>query len=94
MDLIGYSKPFFSFGQSALRSDAPAYSATARDHVYLLFGEERELFFDGDRTLLAKRSCFPRRTRSATMPNGSRAICSCTSKRSCNSSPRAWWNAD
>ena len=59
MDLIGYSKPFFSFGQSALRSDAPAYSATARDHVYLLFGEDRELFFDGDRTLLTQAIVLP-----------------------------------
>lgn len=52
LDLIGYEEPFFSFGQSALREDAPAYGVTARDHLYLLFSEYEELVFDGERPLI------------------------------------------
>ena len=49
LDLIGYHRPFFSFGHSSVRREAAPYAATARDHLYLLMGDGHELYFDGER---------------------------------------------
>ena len=52
LDLLGYDRPFFSLGHSALRPASPPYAVTARNQVYLMIGEQRELYFDGEKPLL------------------------------------------
>ncbi|HRH71354.1 MAG TPA: LTA synthase family protein [Flavobacteriales bacterium] len=47
LDLLGYEKPFFSFGHSALRLESPPYAVMASNGIYQCIGDRSQLQFDG-----------------------------------------------
>lgn len=51
LDLIGYDKPFFSFGHSALQLFSPPYAITASNGIYQCFGDRYHMRFDGNRVM-------------------------------------------
>jgi len=51
LDLIGYEKPFFSFGHSALRPQSPPYAVMASNGIYQCIGDRFQLQFDGTTVL-------------------------------------------
>ncbi len=51
LDLIGYQKPFFSFGHSAARPHSQPYAVLSSNGVYNIIGERVQVQFDGEQVL-------------------------------------------
>ena len=51
LDLLGYEKPFFSFGHSALQLGSPPYAINASNGIYQCFGDHFHMQFDGNEVL-------------------------------------------
>ncbi|MBK8340911.1 MAG: sulfatase-like hydrolase/transferase [Flavobacteriales bacterium] len=58
LDLIGYHRPFFSFGHSALRPASPPYAVMASNQIYHMIGDRYQIGFDGT-TLLGMEALGP-----------------------------------
>lgn len=54
LDLIGYQKPFFSFGSSALREERQPAAVSESSATWLIIGEEVQLRSDGETVLWAE----------------------------------------
>jgi len=54
LDLIGYDKPFFSFGSSALREERQPVAVSESNATWLIIGEEVQLRSDGETVLWAE----------------------------------------
>ena len=55
LDLIGYSKPFFSFGASALRDERMPASVSEGNATWMIITDDVQLRTDGGRVLWAER---------------------------------------
>jgi len=51
LDLLGHTKPFFSFGHTALRPDHPDAAVMAANGLYFLVGDSLQVVYDGERAL-------------------------------------------
>ena len=51
LELIGYSKPFFSFGHSAVRPHSQPYAVVSSNGVYNIIGDHVQVQFDGEQVL-------------------------------------------
>jgi len=51
LDLIGYDRPFFSFGHSALRKQSPPYAIMSSNGVYNIISAGVQVQFDGEQVL-------------------------------------------
>lgn len=51
LDLIGYRKPFFAFGHSALRASPTPYAIWSNNGLYTITGADAQLQFDGTQVL-------------------------------------------
>ncbi|MGV3638047.1 MAG: LTA synthase family protein [Flavobacteriales bacterium] len=51
LDLVGHRGTFFSFGQSTLREEGPAYAVMASNGIYQCVSDELHLQFDGEQVV-------------------------------------------
>ncbi|MEO8589206.1 MAG: LTA synthase family protein [Flavobacteriales bacterium] len=66
LDLIGYDRPFFSFGHSAMRRQSPPYAIMASNGVYNIISAGVQVQFDGD-AVLGAASLIPQDSTSVDM---------------------------